>query len=439
MRTAFDERGPNSQRVAWMVPYIYNVLLTPFQIELKAFRILLPGLYHDGTSRIAREQYKLRNKKAQFTAEADYSNYDRFIPTDMIRNIVEGMTDSMVNGNYWKEAAMYLHDDASIIWPDYNNYQMPVGLLFKPGLLGLMSGVKVTSETGSLVNSVVNAQALANAKKWSTTRLVEYLTQYADGTARGSKYEFYYVQSDDTLLVDNSLSKLYDRGESFLKAMRAAGLKGGLEPGDRFLMRHMANGRDLPVPARVFQNTLSNEAPVEARIIFLAGLAARTDGFFGVKTIDPFQTGQIQRTTTFERAVTRLILVKLRSFIDSANERIPEAVDFVSLLLTAADSDLQSNEYLSQVSAARKTISIALSLESQKLADRELTLGTTPLARWLQKLSVDRHNPAAALIQDALEFENPALVKILNQMAGHEHEFFEYARKQVGIDPIKYI
>lgn len=78
-----DERGHSTNRVAWMAPYLLNLLISPIQSEWKAIRKLIPGLYQDGESR----EMLLKGMRDQKPGilESDFSNYDRTIPNDVIR------------------------------------------------------------------------------------------------------------------------------------------------------------------------------------------------------------------------------------------------------------------------------------------------------------------------------------------------------------------
>lgn len=444
--TAFDERGVNSQRVAWMVPYVYNLLLTPFQLIMKAFRMMLPGLYHDGRAkRLRNDTLKLMHKSGRlYIAEADYSNYDRFIPVDMIRELVHEMAKSTDRPEYWEKAAMYLHDDANLVWPDYSSMSQGNGWLFKPGLLGLMSGVKITSETGTMVNSIVNAQVLSNVKGWSEDQLFTYLTQYLT-TEPGSKKEYYYVQSDDTLLIADTPQELKALGDEFMIAVKAAGLKGAVEFGDRFLMRHMQAGGDRPVPARVWQNTLSNESPPEHELVFLAGMGARTDGLYGIKTVDPFNTGVNQVITRAELIFTQEVTKSLHFFISNAAVPSKTAVNLLNTMLNIPDKGSaegveRPGSYTKVTSPYVKTLHDIRHDVVKALADYELTkaledskLGLANNFSWLYQLYKDKNIPSQALLLNQLLLMQPDLSGSIEKVAQKETAFFNYATKTIGI------
>lgn len=444
MRTAYDEKGVNSQRVAWMVPYVYNLLLTPVQVLLKTVRMVLPGLYHDGESKLRRMQRLQTSSKTNklWLAEADYSNYDRFIPVDIIDDIVTMITDETDSPRYWHQAAMYLHKNANLVWPDYSSVSDGNGWLFKPGELGLMSGVKATSEAGTLVNSVVNGEVLARTYDWSETQLYDYLTQYVDADA-GSKFEYYYVQSDDTELISESPSNLYKQGEEFKRAVKAAGLKGDVEMADRFLMRHMQQGSDRPVPARVWQNTLSNEAPPPSEIIFLAGLAARTDGLLGIKTVDPFQTGELQQLTAVEAKFTLAMVESLHRFFTSAAVPSMSGINLLNIMLRekgAIDSLSLKDKFTSSPSVSlalgniRRNISAALAKEQ---LESMAALGSpSSVLSWIYSIYKDKNIPSSALMLEQLIKLNGDIAHSIKTLQAKEEAFFKYASDRIGVKPL---
>lgn len=438
LRTAFDERGPNSQRVAHMVPYVYNVITSPMSTLYKTARYFLPGCYHDGDAKRRRTK-TLQTQSAAgnlWLMEADYSNFDRFMPVDLIEEIVSWFTEVSPNPAFWYPAMTYLHEDASLIWPDYTLAGSGRGWAFKPGKLGLLSGVKATSETGTLVNSVVNGEALARTYGWSEDQLYTYLTQYLDSPV-GSKTEYFYVQSDDTQLISTNPGVLKKHGEAFETAVKAAGLKGSIELADRFLMRHIQDGSDRPVPARVWQNTLSNESPVEDELIFLAGLTARTDGLFGVKTVDAFSTGNHQKISKTEAAFTQLVLTQLRDFVATSSRPSKTALQFLDLLLHEGATYKESSGRTNGTNiAALNSLRGAI---TRTLADRELASlqkANRLDANWLYQLHRDKSSPASQLLLDEIAALSPALQATLASIAGKESKFFAFACSELGVKPL---
>lgn len=443
LHTSHDQRGLNSIRVAWMVPYLYNLLVSPASIRLKTVRMMLPALYHDaaGKTRRMRKLNTLKNAGKLFMAEADYSNYDRFISVDIIREITRMYTSSAKHPKYWEDAMMYLHDNCSLIWPDYIAGSKGNGWIFKPGSVGLLSGVKQTPDEGSCQSSVILLEALMRHKKWDVQQGVDYLTQYIS-QPQGSKHEYYYIQSDDTELIETSQEGLYNLGNEFTKAVSKAGLVGSLSLGDRFLMRHCYAGVDRPVPLRVFQNTVSNESPVSDPLIFMVGLATRTDGLLGWKTVDPFGTGKHQSITRVEAVLTRTMLINLKSILSSASTPHRNALMLITKLIEYGDSCLNGNE--NRFVKGSSSIGIELdsirneSIKALSVAEIERinkSNDKTLEQSYLYQLHRDMNIPSQALMLDEILAEAPSLQPLMASIIGKEHAFFNVAMKQVGLDP----
>lgn len=428
LKAAYDEYGHNSQRVAWMVPWVYNLLLTPFHCFVKAIRMLLPGMYHDGASRMNR----LAMLKAAFAqgklvmAEADYSNYDRFMPVNIISILTDYFVGKLPDSSYWRDAAMHLHEGAHLIWPDYASDGTSFGYVFTPGKLGLLSGVKLTSETGSFVNFIVNLQAYINAAKLTEDQAVAYVSMYADGSQVGKKWERFYIQSDDSLLIASSLNELYEQGNHFTSLLKAAGLKGSVMLGDRFLMRHMNGGRDTPVPSRVWQNTLSNETPPPDEVTFNVGFASRTDGLMGHKSVDPFSTGKTLPVTKVEHDFTNLMLSSLVRFMETSTSK---PFDSIAMARYMIDIGKGRREESIKLDGARRKATLALAaLEQSKAPDAE---------SYLRQLLRDKHKPVAQLALAELQATDQFFAQKVNDISRREEKFFQYAADMIGIKPIR--
>lgn len=437
MITAYDERGGNTQRVAFMVPYVYNILITPAHCWLKAVRMLLPGMYHDGPARTKRLAFinQMHKSGGCYMAEADYTNYDRFMPVDIVRRITHMFAKRFPESSYWQDAMMHLHDGASLIWPDYQAQGDPVGIVFKPGKLGLLSGVKLTSETGSFVNYVINLAAVMKSRDWTDDQALTYCLQYSKtpfdvgkgdwGT--GGLFEHFYVQSDDTLLLASTFQDLIVLGDAFREAAIQGGLKGSVIVGDRFLMRHMFGGWDLPVPARCFQNSISNEAPVRDAAKFVVGMVSRTDGLAGYKSIDPFETGARFKVCAAHSSFALEVIRDIRDIVLRARHPLPQVINFLRLYEQAIISKFPLS-LTSQIDAARKEA--VLVLAKQELA---ANLKASDFQGMVYSLLRDKHQPASALLLRQLLDGSPALRALVAQIQDKEHSFFLYASRTIGV------
>jgi hypothetical protein len=367
---------------------------------------------------------------------------------------------------------MHLHDGASLIWPDYSNVETGRGWIFKPGRLGLMSGVKVTSETGTLVNFIVNIANCFEAGIFKSNEdAVKYMTAIAHAQSltdlecnnytRLKDYKLrFLVQSDDTLLIGYNSTEGENLRDAFVTGLKKAGLKGAVEEGDRFLMRHTSLGGDRPVAARVWQNTLSGETPPETELIFLLGLLARTDGLFGIKQVDPFNTRNKQRLTNVEIIFSFAVIVELRKFITTAALPSHKA----DLLLSAYEKEFaalvkalkQETERTGRIvprfvpipssvtkllTTVRKELTdYVIELERQLAASKK-TANVWNLSdkynQWIMNLAKDKHVPSAALVTEYLMATDSTVRTRLEQIAGKEESYFDNTAHELGLTAIQ--
>lgn len=426
LRTSHDQRGTNKQRVAWMVPHIYNVLVAPFHALIKGFRNLLPGCNQSGPVKQARMQRLA--KQPLLTAESDYSNYDRNIPVNLVEAITDMLAQYTTDPAFYREMGMYLHYDASVVLPDYLGPDKATTVVFKPGKAGLFSGVKLTAETGTLVNFVINLQALIDSESWSVQEAQNYILGATTAgvdlvlhARRNSGHERFLIASDDNYIIAPSISQLHAQGLAFDSLAKRAGLKSEVFLGTRFLMRDMIDGRDLPVVARVYQNTISNETPPEDELIFDVGFASRSDGLFGLKTIDPFSLGHTQPVSKLERQFTRLVLTQLRELFTKAAQVPAKSLRLVDSLISYGDGNSSVSKDIHEL--RRAIIS--------ELAARELSK-VTAVDSYIAALLRDRHKPSVELMLTEIFKLHPELEKQAAANMAKDHEFFLYCAQALG-------
>lgn len=440
--SSHDERGNNTVRIAWMSSYVYNLLLSPLQLEWKSLRKMMPGLFHDGDAK--RQRLNTLKKDDPWIAEADYSNYDRFIPINLFLKFTEEYLKGKNNSGYWYKLCNTLHHGLPLVWPDYVGSETGRSWAFFPPSLGLLSGVKITSEVGTFVNSIINGQGFIDAGLGDEAALTNYLSQYINAPV-GSKREYWQIQSDDTLLQDKDPLIVYKLGNAFKANVKRAGLKSSLEFGDRFLMRHMDGGRDTPVPARVWQNTLSNEEPADDPLKFLVGLAMRSDGLLGQKTYDPFGTAKIQPCSYIEVKFTLEMLKSLHLFLTSAAKPQTLAIEYLKLLILAgermllksgsAKTEVKMNESEStQLDLKRKAFLMALAQREQdalKLSGEGMS--KEAMQTLLYELHKQKNVPSSKLLLDLLTYSNSTFKSALDKVAQKEHTFYLFAMDKLKI------
>lgn len=435
-----DERGNNTQRIAWMASYLLNLILSALQLEWKVNRKLSPGLFHDGEAK--KHRLKMLKRPGLWVAEADYSNYDRNIPINLFLEWVKGYLANKPNKDYWFGLCHMLHHRIPTIWPDYIPNESGRGWVFYAQKLGLLSGLKITSEEGTKVNEIINVQSLLDAGIETRQSALEYLLQYKNA-AVGSKHEHIHIQSDDTFLIADSPEKLFKLGNAFKENADRAGLKGSLEMGDRFLMRQTSDGRDTPVPARVWQNTLSNEEPYTDGLKFLVGLAMRTDGLLGAKTYDPFDTGEIQVITGVELRFTLLMLRSLLKFFDTAAVRQRFAVEFIQAAIQAGENmKLRLTDTGVKMATEDKQVLDRMRKDMLRtLAEREADamminsdgLVNAQMQTMIYQLQKQSNTPSAKQLLETLFAANSRFQAAGNIIAQREKKFYRFAMAKLNL------
>lgn len=450
----YDMRGLPTARTAFMFPYLFNLMLTPLVLPTTSYRKILPGASHDGPARSARLR-TLRTQKP-YLGNFDYSNYDRFQRSDMMRDFFVGMYAKDSNAKYIGALFERTYKNVPLIFPALSGRTDASGLIVIPKKTGLLSGAKHTSTQGTLHNMIIFLAGQVNEGNWSLEEAKRYVRMYFDGSQPGSKWESAYFQSDDTLLIGKTIVEL----EALMKCHAAAAAKAGIKAtraaDDRFLMRHLGQGVDTPVTMRVLQNTLSNEHAERDPVIFLAGLAARTDGMLGQKTIDAFNTGKLNSVPRADAIIVQMVMRRMLGVLKTAAQPHAAAITLVSVILDAAakmtgiraDASITA-EIIERLGADGLTQPVkmhsdyAVKLDAiRHEAIRAVSLHQTNLkaddafVRFLEQLRVDRNVPSAAMQLQFLQAMNSRASSVLAEAAAKEQRFFHSALSTLAIKPL---
>jgi hypothetical protein len=335
-----------------------------------------------------------------------------------------------------------------LLLPDYNGAGKSVGIAITVPKVGLLSGGKHTSTNGTIHNSIVNIAGFINHNLMSRNEALDYLLQYL-GTPQdtiGGGNEWSHMMSDDTLLMDTSISGLLKKGAAFKDAADTAGLKSSLGIGDRFLMRHTYEGKDTPVLARIWQNTLSNESPPDHELKFLVGLATRTEGVLGQKTVDPFSLGKNRKVPVLEAYLTHLFLSSLRSFMAGAATPSRNAIEYLDVLI-GESKRMSSTFKLDDPSSYTRMVE--LSSEASNTLDRYRNAFTKALATYeLQRMSTSEdvlntyiaelasqvNVPSSKYMLEQITAMNSDIARLVSDVGEREHAFFLKALETIGIN-----
>jgi len=428
-----DERGNTTNRVAFNASYIQNQMLSPVQSEWKTFRKLIPGIFFDGNTKT--EVLNVIRSSKSIVFESDFSNYDRSIPNNLASAIFAMYARLTKHPDYYYKLLKGTHQHLPLIWPDWIPGKRGTGWIFWVDELALLSGLKITAEVGTLVNLVVIMQSILDAKLMDEKQLFTYLTR--NSITRSTNQDvLFLIQSDDTMFCHKDLKVLQRLTNSFISNANEAGLKGSLELGDRFLMRHMTDGVDRPLASRIWQNTLSNESGYQDPLKFMVGMVARTDGLFGLKSVDPFATGRIQTISTTEQEFSIKVIESLLRFTKTAAHPVEPVNQFLNLMLThARQFSKSSNGYKGNDSALNEITALRNRFISL-LADQELLVAAKKdklYETFLYQLHKNALSPTTAQVLEAMIKSSPLMAKLLNQIESKEHNFYVNSMKELNI------
>jgi len=428
-----DERGNTTNRVAFMASYLLNLYLSPIQSEWKAIRKLIPGCYFDGDSK--KRILAMIRKNKSILMESDYSNYDRNIPNNLISRLFAGWAGFTDHPMYYYALLKQTHADLALIWPDWVPSKTGEGWIFRVDELALLSGLKITSEVGTFCNLIIISEALLESKVLDEETLFQYLISGSEGKVIEP---LFLIQSDDTMFLHSDERILIRMVNAFVDLAEVAGIPGSLEIGDRFLMRHMTAGVDRPITSRIYQNTLSNEEPYDDPLKFIVGLAARTDGMFGQKTVDPFGTGTNQGISELEREFNLLVLDELIKFLSSAKSVNSEAVRFLEVLRQAGNRMVKRGESYYMRSDDSQIIDNLRKKFIRALAERELSTADKK-KNWLasgfiSSLHKQALSPSAKYILDEITGMSSEAEDLNRRLTRKENEFYKFAMRTIGLE-----
>lgn len=427
-------RGLNTVRVAYMAPYIYNLLITPVALEWKVLRLLTPGLYHDGPTMDARLKYLATHKR--YTIEADYSNYDRFIPQNVMEQWIKGYAATTNHPEFVKQLLMYPFKGMPLIWPDSVGGDGRHGIIISSRSNGLFSGLKITGDYGTMNNNTVVGAGFINNGIMTKQEWIQYQMGYINGDVKPGQEE-YWIQSDDTQLFDSSIPGLIKKNNAFVQAVKAAGLKGSITASDRFLMRHISDGRDAPLVTRIFQNTISPEVPVTNPLIFTVGFMMRTEGLLGIKTFGP-RAGVLTAVPREELLFTKIVLEDLKKILFQAAIPVRQVIEFIDVLVVTANTMIaQIGENISILpdrSNVKKLKDMKVHVLNQLAAFelQQLKQGDTDHSM-LYALLRDSNSPSSKLLLDTIVSSDHEFAHILDEMGKIDNGLMKTAFKMINL------
>jgi len=432
---------------------------------LKSFRKLTPFLYSDGEAK--KVVTDICKDPKMIYLESDYSNYDRTIPPDFLNALVSAIVRGAgVSDELKKKADLLMqlcNHDNWIVLPDWSDVRGK-GIAFQVDKSALFSGLKITGEGGSIANlGSIFLGHLIN-KTMTADELVSYATKWLDSVSikasnksfaswadfavkEPSKFSWYksfgfvMIQSDDTEIIstDEKRSRIWAR--AFVKGATVLGFKSSLSFGDRYLMRSLFLGGDEPVGQRIMQNSISSEEPEVDALIFLVGLAMRSEGINFVKTFDPFGTNTTSdlRRKIFNspsgKPYVDYVQKSLKWMSNLITQQKSEVARPASTYLDVlSDSMTGSVQALGEVDRIRRSL-----LNSLATREKDKAEGLNDLGKSLYYLWKNRFSPGNAMLLEQMIFNNEAMQANLKSVISKESKVYKFACHHMLIEPYEYI
>lgn len=252
-------------RLVYGYPTLLNVLMAPFNVQLKKSRIAIPGMFH--TPELDAAVYPSISRRKYHYAN-DFSGLDQHMnPKHKLY-----VYDLMIKLGYdqWStQLAKLLEDAVDIIYPSWEASDTTYTLYSGPK--GMLSGEKGTSSLDTIIAVAVTLTAIERQQKGSISKWLSndfiIMAQGDDGLF-GLDVALDAERFNADCLEMGYVTKLVEE-ETFL--MQILPLSGGRKHAFRLI-------------ARIFQQTfynednyLSNRSPADARVIAWLGLTARMD------------------------------------------------------------------------------------------------------------------------------------------------------------------
>lgn len=248
-------------RLVYMVSRLFNFAISPLSQQVKTCRSLIPGFWHTAENRAFQlSRFKALEDSGHSVYESDFSSYDTtFTPQHR-----SAIYDGLEKWGFAKQCLdlMRIADTKwEIVTPNPEGPTMGHAAAYS-GRFGLLSGMKETTNLDSL-----HAQAVV-----LKYMVAKGLTSYEQ--IRKGKWPLFLNLGDDVLMALPKGVTVDD----YASNCKEEGLTARMTAGHRMLMRHIYQGKDYAVAARVVQQTLGNEDSYQHVGHFLLGVAARFAG-----------------------------------------------------------------------------------------------------------------------------------------------------------------
>lgn len=427
LELAYEQNVLNTIRFVAMPPYPANLCMSAYQSSLKTVRKVTHGTFMDSDSKI---DICKALSSGYYTIENDYSNYDRFILYSIILRIIDSYSRKVKSGGFFYQTLRHFFENVPLIWPLRDKHTPNAFTIVNARLTGLLSGVKVTSEIGTLVNVIICIAAGLKSGVMNQDYALKLLKGKTQKKSISEFDNFFLVQSDDTLFCSRNMTDLVRWAKAFKQITKDAGLKAKVAVGDRYLMRHMQFGLDIPVLSRVFQNTISNEDPKPDALLVAVGLASRTDGIGGHRTVDAFQLGHSFKPPSMYSKLEQIILRDLLKVFTKQGTHTDEITDFLNNLKLASSVNLgiAKGVNMSTLTEVNANLSAFRTRMVQLLAKQQLLLANSKAdlyqAGSLVSALHDQYSGSGVMMFNLLSTLDNSIAKFGSQVTARDHAFY---------------
>jgi len=240
-----------------MMPFYFNMLVSPVSYAMKQGRISTLGFGHDALGE-ASYLPLFKEEEGYSIAESDFSGFDT-----TIRPAYRKLLWSMCREYGYDEKALDLLEEfenyVTVLSAPWNTAQEGSAAVIS-GRLGLLSGLKITSELGSALSAAVTLKALVVSGAMTQQQVID------------GNWPPFLMLGDDVLL---KVKKGSLNEQAYSDACEEEGLKVKFTPGRRFLMNHIFDGVKYGVANRIIQQTAFNEDKYAHEGQIFIGMASR--------------------------------------------------------------------------------------------------------------------------------------------------------------------
>lgn len=392
-------------RKVYMYSYLANIEQRDTVLPLKTCRANVIGAYSDEDNKSKWSAFAAAPANADLiTLEIDASGFDENASlahhdyfSEHIATLVPELPPAYVS--------MMLKSTRRhpILTPHPSNYGDYGDGLAVIGQSGLQSGAKATGEIGTFYTMWIIAIGYYRAKFIT----ISDIEAWAAGSMLPDRL-CPLILGDDNLhyLKDfNQMALLYD---IMIQVYKEFSIEATVLMGDRFLMRHVHRGSDLPVLGRIYSQRLANEKVAETSAQYSLGVIASIDGADGVSWLRQYSYPVTKGwRSEFHKKLYFHVMGILFDQLKSAS--IPPFVVQLKDKIMKGTMDSKT---------AMQNMNYWAELHVKIIAGSKNKDGASYLSaynKWIDELVADKESPSAAYLIDMISRTDPKFALALKE------------------------